>query len=180
MNPIKECGSYWWRLATHSRDLFDKTAWVLTIVFWVLSIVGLATADTALKIILLIVAFAFTLRTVFWLPFKEQKTKDDELNRIKTEVTGRLIIHSAHYFHGEKSEDVTLVIRKKIVEGFLAVNVDNDLTQSDPKPNSVKTLRLDYSFQNKREIVSIEERQPLVLPGVQSFGVRGFGRFEVF
>lgn len=190
MNRLKECVSYWWRLATQSKDLFDNIAWVLTVIMWPVSAVGLAVAEPALKIILLGIACLLSLRTIVWLPFKEHTFKEGELtrlkaesqielNQLKAEVAGRLIIHSAYYFHGEKSEDVTHAIRERIVEGFKVEKVSNDLAKVDPKPYSVKTLKIDYSFQQKRETVNIQEGHDFVLPRVPSLGTRGFGRFEV-
>lgn len=111
--------------------------------------------STSLAIVLLV-------WIVFWLPFQHHQKLRSELENLRKTSGQGLIIHSAKYGFGGTVEDITPRIAARIRLPETPVNIQ--LTGCDPKPLTIKTLTVVYSFQGKQDACVVEENQLLVLP----------------
>lgn len=107
-------------------------------------------------------AIALLAYILFWLPFREHERITVELEALKRAVGQGLIIHSAKYGDGSEQRDVTQRIAARI--SLPPVRVDLQLTGCDPKPLTIKTLTVIYSFQGKQHTCRVEENETLELP----------------
>jgi len=77
---------------------------------------------------------------------------------------GELVIRSATYGAGETQKDVTEVLKSKVQQGKLQLEVTNDNLGGDPVQNVVKTLSVTYSYAGEARSQEITEHKMLSLP----------------
>lgn len=77
-----------------------------------------------------------------------------------------LEITRAFYGISASKTDVTEVLRNLVVDGQLAMTVDNKtlVGENDPAQGELKTLWVDYLVQGERRTTSFEEKTSIVLP----------------
>ena len=98
----------------------------------------------------------------------EERTGDaqyTELSSTKTpEISSQLIIHSASYGAQGMFNDVTELLKTKIVMNKLEIIVNNTNFGPDPIKGVKKDLIVEYSYDDKRDKIIVQEDFPLVLP----------------
>lgn len=83
------------------------------------------------------------------------------------EPSEQLIIHSATYGKGDKTVNVSDVLRPRVSAGRLQITVSNELVAElggDPVKGIQKELRVVYSHAGKKHTVVVPENRPLTLP----------------
>ncbi|MBI5081456.1 MAG: hypothetical protein HZB17_09170 [Chloroflexi bacterium] len=75
-----------------------------------------------------------------------------------------LIIVSARYGLGDKWLDVSNLLRSKIKDGNLQVNITNEELGGDPVPNSIKRLEITYSLGGETLSRIDVESETLIIP----------------
>lgn len=75
-----------------------------------------------------------------------------------------LIILSAQYGFGNRFVDVTRIVRGYVRDGQLRMRVSNDTMGGDPFRGPDKVLRVEYSYNGRRDAVEVREDSDLFLP----------------
>jgi hypothetical protein len=75
----------------------------------------------------------------------------------------RLTIHSAVYGVGNRSRDVTTLLRNRVKDNTLTINVENDTLGGDPAHGVRKVLTVDYSIGDEsiHHTVTVNEHKTL-------------------
>jgi hypothetical protein len=79
-------------------------------------------------------------------------------------VRGALEIVKAEYGEGNRWRDVTALLSQQISGNSVKLDVTNLTMGGDPAPAVRKSLRVDYSYQDQRRSVTVDENAQLVLP----------------
>ena len=76
-----------------------------------------------------------------------------------------LRITSARYGDGQRVTDVTDMVRSQVVNGVVAMHVDNGTMRGDPAVGAAKMLVVEYEYQGKAMRAEIREGEDLRIPG---------------
>jgi hypothetical protein len=77
---------------------------------------------------------------------------------------GALEIVKAEYGEGTRWRDVTTLVSQQVNGNAVRMDVTNSTMGGDPAPAVVKSLRVDYSYQDQRRTVTVSENAQLILP----------------
>lgn len=75
-----------------------------------------------------------------------------------------LFIVSATYGIGERTIDVTQMLRALVKANHVSVEIENDNLGQDPAPNTPKQLTVTYEWQGHQEVRTVQEHDTLTLP----------------
>ena len=85
---------------------------------------------------------------------------------------GELRIISARYGFDRRMADVTELMQRQVVEGAIAMHVDNNTMRGDPAVGADKVLQVEYEFRGQPGRMEVREGDDLRLPG-PGMGVGG-------
>jgi hypothetical protein len=74
-----------------------------------------------------------------------------------------LVIRKATYGKGDQLADVTDKARQAVAAGALSLTAGNELSGSDPAPNTPKELRVEFTFGGKDDIAIVAEGATLTI-----------------
>ena len=89
----------------------------------------------------------------------------------KATAVPTLEIKKATYGNGGQMADVTGKVRQSVVSGSLSLTAENALCDSDPAPDKVKQLRIEFSLDGKDEVALVTEGKSISLGAAKLWSI---------
>ena len=172
MSAIKRCFYYWWDPATRTREVFDMIiAWVLTILAWLAFLVsewaGVSFAKWPIvsspifEKVTFGLAIIFTLRAIFWLPFRRHEKLATELEAAKPQPP-KIKALPPEQIKGNKSERL-IEVENKSKGQPLAAEPEAIKKSQPPKIEALPPKQTtENKFERSIEVENKSKGKPLV------------------
>jgi len=185
MSKICRFFNYWWESITKSKDAFDKIAWALTALAWLVVVViewGGFSLPENWKVLTeptfgkaaWSVAVALALRAVFWLPFVKNEAQQtshakekEKLASIYAEQT-RVLENQIHSFKAQL-DDRTI---RKLNKDFLGLYLE----QLETRILTIEKMDSKDYMSNLK--IGFDDESLLLIGGIKTFIIQNIGKGE--